>query len=403
MIALEAGRFFQSRQTGFIHWGDCIPLYENLCFSLALFRSHVGERVEEGKEMLRRLLPFYSEGFPLYLHEYPKPSTLSYQLRCALPLYWIDKRYHHVIEPPLKQQIRDMFFHLIDLDETALSPIYQILRGALLGKDQFTYCPNFSHEWGILLLVYQILDEKVDWILEEALKNWHPELMTYCGAPLQEYQRKAEPEVTLYELFMAKHQQAMSKRLLKFSRVHLQAALIFPFKQKKPLSKGRSLTFVRKADQKEVWSPKGFHLIRFLWGGIDQIYSLVCQENLCLERIDGDFLLTYPKNLPEEKRNMELSLYCSYHPDVVIKIGGKRQTVFYLGETIEIHTKGARLELTFSLEKGEGVFMGHISRGNRLSQVALTDSKDFSSYDWKIGLRTINRGEECTIRLKISV
>jgi len=398
MIALETARKKQSSQTGFIHRDDLIPIYENLCFALSLFRTHVGEQVEEGKDLLKRLFGFFSEGFPLYLHEYPSCATPSHQIRCALPLHWILKLYQHVIEPSLKDQAKQIYAHLINQEEDALSPIYKVLLRALKGKEVPSYKPQFSHEWGLLLLAYQTLDEKPTWILEQAVSHWHPELMTYCGDPVQEYQRKTTPDVTLYDLFMAEHQKATSARLREFHPIHIQGALVFPFKEKKSLASPTPFKILR---ENENWGAKGFHLMRYLWGSADQVRSLVCQDNMTLETKGNQLLFTYSKEVPSEKERMELTLFTEYDPHVKLFVEEKKQTVFHLGETVEIQTPEKTLKLVFTLEKGEGLFMGHISRGNRRAQIAIEGPKDFSSYDWKIGLRSIHRSAETVIGLRV--
>ena len=93
-------------RTGFIHFHysdetafDTIPLYENACYILSLFRSHNAENILEAKELLRRLLHFQTEGggFPTYLHEYPTDRwTVSFDL--LLPLFWIEKLYGKFID-----------------------------------------------------------------------------------------------------------------------------------------------------------------------------------------------------------------------------------------------------------------------------------------------------------------
>ena len=96
-LALHSGRKRQSKQTGFVHYcyesstsdpHDTIPLVENFCFALALFRSRLVESVQEGKRLLEKLLAFEIGGnFPLYLHEYPhcKDIYLSIHLFPAVP------------------------------------------------------------------------------------------------------------------------------------------------------------------------------------------------------------------------------------------------------------------------------------------------------------------------------
>lgn len=393
---LEAAREKRSSQTGFLHREDCIPLYENLCFALALFRTHVGEQVEEGKILLRRLFGFFSNGFPIYLHEYPQKGSSSHQIRCALPLYYLLKKYQHVIEPPLKQQLCQIYESLVT--EEVSSPLYQILQKAMRGEKIPTYIPQFSHEWGLLLLAYQILEEKPSWVLEEALARWHPELMVYSGEPVQEYQRGKEPELTLYDLFMAEYSQATSKRISQVHSIHIQGALVFPFREKKTAASPSPFqVLTRKGD----WNAQGFHLMRFLWGDEGRIRSLVCQSDMELQKNRDRLDFIYSREVPNEKEQMELTFFTEYDSEAQLFVEGKKQTVFHLGEIVEIRTKEKRVKLLFSLEKGEGIFMGHICRGNRLAQLATNGPKDFTSYDWKIGLRSIDRTPETVIGLRI--
>ena len=79
-LAIASGRRRLSDQTSFVHLSyetegakhDTIPLFENFCYALGLFRSKLTEDIAEGKALLERLFAFEVEGnFPVYLHEYP--------------------------------------------------------------------------------------------------------------------------------------------------------------------------------------------------------------------------------------------------------------------------------------------------------------------------------------------
>src|ERR1700737_1946760 len=85
-LAVNAGRSFQSSQTGFVHHyyhaendqdAHAIPLLENFLFALALLRTKTAENMTEAKTMIDRLLWFQSPceeskgNFPIYLHDYP--------------------------------------------------------------------------------------------------------------------------------------------------------------------------------------------------------------------------------------------------------------------------------------------------------------------------------------------
>lgn len=80
-LALKAGEKRLSPVTGFVHLGDTIPLFENLCYALALMKRKTTASFQAGEALLERLLPFHAgTNFPRFLHTYPKPSTLSFDL-----------------------------------------------------------------------------------------------------------------------------------------------------------------------------------------------------------------------------------------------------------------------------------------------------------------------------------
>ncbi len=384
----------QSAQTGFIHQADAIPIYENLCFILSLFRTHTAVQVKEGIELLKRVFPFFRGGFPFHLHDYPTLAPPSYQIRCSMPIYWIMKLYRSILDAPSKQKLAKIYQTLVDQESHLLHPIYQSVLCALQGKEIPPYTPCFSHEWGLLLAAYQIAGEKCAWILDKALSHWDPQLMTYCGPAFQEYQYKSQPKVTLYDFFMAQyHKKELSNAHLFPS---MQRSLVFPYKIRRECKLPSCL---QTAPYQEKWGLKGFHLMRLLWGSYHNVRSLVCQNPFIITREKGWLLFDYPKEIPNEKERMELSFFMSYGEDVEILIQGKRQTVFYLDETLEIHTPEKKVTLRFSLKKGQGDLMGHISRGNRPSQIGIEGKKDFSSYDWKIGLRSVCRSSDFQIGL----
>ncbi len=78
-LALQAGEKRLSQVTGLIHLGDTVPLFENLCYALALMRKRTTASFQAGELLVQRLLPFHTGvNFPRFLHTYPKPSTLSF-------------------------------------------------------------------------------------------------------------------------------------------------------------------------------------------------------------------------------------------------------------------------------------------------------------------------------------
>lgn len=356
-LALAAGQKFLSPQTGLIHLcyedersKETIPLFENLCYCLALFRTHALDHVQEAKERLSHLLHFrYEDGrFPIYLHQYPK-VTGSY--RTAYPLYLIDHYFAKVIGEPLRSKIRD---HL-----TLPLPPEMI---------------TSSKEAGLLALHRSCLGESI-----EPLKEfWDPTLQCYIGPLGEERQRQGEMETTLFDLFMGS-----SPRILKPHPVHLHAALV--------------TTGEKEGSPAHAHLPepvgKGYHLFRHLWEERDLLHTLVCQDK-AMKREEMTFL--YPTEVPDEKNRNELTFYTNRYEEKTVLINGEKGTIFHLGDKITIQTPNKTVTLVFHLVEGEGDFLGQLSFGNRPAQI---ETHDYTAYDWKISLRTLRRADHVKLEL----
>lgn len=360
-LALSAGRKFLSPQTGLVHYcyedersKETIPLFENLCYCLALFRTHALDHVQEGKERLEHLLAFrYDDGrFPVYLHQYPNVKG-SY--RTAYPLYLIDQYFAKVIEEPLRSKIRKNL-------ELPLPP--KVITS--------------SKEAGLMALHRSCLGQNLDPLKE----FWDRGLNLYIGPLGEERQRQGEIETTLFDLFMG-----ASPRILKPHPIHLHAALVTYGEEV-----GESVT----AQPSEPVG-KGYHLFRQVWEEGDHLHTLVCQDK-GIKREELTFI--YPEEIPNEKELNELTFYTDRHNEKTLRINGEKGTVFHLGDKVTIHTPSKTLTLSFHLAEGEGEFLGQLSFGNRPSQI---ETHDLTAYDWKITLRTLRRSENLKLELVVSL
>src|SRR5262249_17912458 len=99
-IAYQAGRAFQSDETGFLHLAyhlpedhiaHSIPVVENVLFALSLLRLKTQESVLEAKEILEKILHFQADlgNFPLYLHEFPNCRSYFIGADLLPAFYWI--------------------------------------------------------------------------------------------------------------------------------------------------------------------------------------------------------------------------------------------------------------------------------------------------------------------------
>jgi hypothetical protein len=364
-LAINAGRHYESPRTGLIHYcyeekaSDTIPYYENICFCLSLFRSCFHDHILEAQEKLGHLLAF--DTFPTYLHEYPLSGKTQ---RLYFPLYWINKLFSSVIKEPIRTRLKEALAKILPF------PKPKEIRSS---KDAASLCLHLQLE---------------DKSLHPLASYWDPKLALYIGPLLEERQRKNTPEVTLFDLYMAAATGQFSKRLLKHHPVHMHAALIFPTKAIDPILKRSTSSYLPTNPS------KGFHHFRRAWEGRDgHLHTFVCQEKRVLYHSE---IFTYSEEIPDERNRQELTFYCDYHPDVVLKVNNEKATVFHIEDCITIETPNKTLKLSFKILEGEGTFMGQISRGNRPAQI---ETKSDTAYDWKISMRTIRR----TPKLKLSL
>lgn len=368
-FALQAGRKRQRKQTGYVHhsyescWAhehDTIPLYENFCFALALFKSRLSENVLEGKALVGQLLHFQVEGnFPVYLHEYPVCKNPHLGGRIRVVLQAILQGFYLVLGGELKAAL-----------ERGIAAIPEL---TLAGRKQ-----RSPEEWaeGLVTGVVGV---------EQVLEVWHPQLHLYTGPG--QAQEKGEPAVTLLDLYMGGVVGRFSKRAVEDHPVHLRAALLSPRLQQIPI------------ETKDHYITQDGTVF---WGDGDTLHSLAfySKKGKGVLLSEGLIEVTLPESLPEEgEERVESAFYCNVHPDSVIYVNGKRATTFQLEDTVQIVSKGVRIELHFQITEGTGRFFGHIARGNRPGQRSTKGENQYAAYDTQVGIRTLERSPRCAIQI----
>lgn len=278
-LATVAGRYFQSSQTGFIHYyerptdetqqRDTIPLYENFLFALALLRNHKTENRHEGIQLLTKLLAFQvhtgeQEGtFPIYLHEYPNCRDPIAQIR-LLPLFFF---LLHSLPVPLHgspldalKQAATRLAHALEATDPLALPIGLGMQWAaaffLFGKQwhhkKWTHAgeealktwqtraedpdsPLFFQPKQIadVLVALQMLYPNIQespwhFFWTRISDYWHTPLATYVGPHVYALQKEEEPEATLYDLYMGYFSHSYSRRAMACQILHLQGALVQP-------------------------------------------------------------------------------------------------------------------------------------------------------------------------------
>jgi len=394
-LALAFGRKHQSAQTGFVHDRDAISLYENFCFALALFRSHVADHIIEGRELLMKLFPFQNEegGFPFFLHQYPQVFAPRTNVAILFPHYLIWKNYRHVLGKDIVQALEASIENISAfVDTLTLPPVSAYQRAAFnsvyKGREKPVLPQGLttSEELSQVALGAQLLGESLQ-------VPWHSTLNQFAGTHANEFQWEYSPKVTGLDFLLRQVELAEDRMMLK-------AALYYPMEIHTYFPKDHSyqeeeffLTYLKKFSPNEKLQKPGLHLLRLFFGQ----HSLVCQETTMEFESDGkgEFFFTYPN---EESIPMELKFFLNSLPKIDIHVHEKKATLFSLGDPITFE----RFTLTFEIEEGEGDICGHIHKGNRPAQVCPAVKKNFEAYDWQIGLRTLRRTSHFVIKASLS-
>lgn len=397
-LALSAGRALQKKQTGFVHFckesedlktHDTIPVYENALFALALFKSRLADHVIEGKALIEKILAFECDGnFPVYLHEYPKQSDPYLGLRLLPIFFWLSIDFGHVIGQ-LKGELRKLNERILNRVKDLNLPEWAHCRVLAMRGEAFTLPGNLD-EGLISLQIAEKRGASIQDVIELACEFWHPDLQLYIGPSMRRNQWGSVPEVTLYDLFLSSWQKRFSDRVTQMHPIHLKGALIRPLTFE-PFFKEKPTPWIHFDPSEEM--P--------LWIAWDCHTFALAKKHLGVE--EGHSSSTVSKeiilHLPEEEE-MPISFYLDHHPDHNLLVDGQKASVFRQGQKLEVVSKDIELSLSFSAE--DGIYCGHVMRGNRPSQHLCRGDHLFDSFDWRIAIRTVRPGKR-PIRVKVQL
>lgn len=398
-LALAACRKRQSPRTGFVHLfageepsQDTIPVYENFLFAFALFRQKTAESVLEGKELIERLIGFQTESgnFPTYLHDFPRCWDQSLPLKLAPIALHILRLFGAILGTELKslleRALEKMLRFAADRNlHQAYSPLWQARLRALQGiapaiPDTEAFIPQDWFDW---IVASQAACPEI----REYPIPFNPQLQIFLGSGGA--QEKGEPKPFPIEWALAEHAGEFSPRLICDHPGQIACAALLPFKTSAP------------ASQTQSWDAAS----RLFWGG-SKLHSLTLKPFAKVFRSQNSVQVEF--DLPEgveigRELLFEAGLFVDHSPETELLIGGKKGTVFRLGETIRIQTPALQIECVFELLEGEGMFCGHLLRSNRPGQAACKGPLLYETYDWQIGLRTLRRSQACKIGLTLSL
>lgn len=353
-LALAAGLKRKSSRTGFIHDAETIPIYENFCFVLALFRHKTADSVTEGKELIERLLPFQSEqgNFPIYLHDFPRCYDPHMGLRVAPIMIYLLRLFGPVLGE-LKLRVEAAVLKAVS--KRPEKPFWENRYRACVGEPLLPVnSAEFSPiEWSEWLITAQLSGQTHFAI------PYDESLQLFMGPSRFDVQERGEPRPNPVEWLLADG--VYSARLLRDHPHQLYLAPLFP------------ITYEKMPIEETSF--------RLFWKGTT-IHSLVAKS----------LVFDLPETVEFGRHDVfEVALFTDLSPETTLLINGRKATTFQLGDVITIHTPEKKIELRFDQTVGNGEFCGHIFRANRPSQAACKGEDQYAAYDWQIGLRTLRR------------
>lgn len=410
-ISLEAAKSFVSPQTGMVHYfyhGSppyaTIPLYENFCYLLALFKTRTQEGVQDAMKLLSKLLHFQNQegAFPVYLHEYPEVHDLF------LNAYLL---------PPLQQLMQEFKLVLPQELKTRLARAIESMQLQL--KKNYTEKKPKGH---IAFKISQALKEELPFtedhpvssqLLERAPREfWHAAAETYVGPCYREFQEGFEPECTLYNLIFG----TLYPRRL--NPHHIQASLLrekvslaplaYPYLKNGPgwavfQEAAYAYSVLKKENPAPLFHQPGVHLFRLVIKGKDRVHTLVLPGG-AIEAADYEtspslllhLTLGAHSEVDDREKAKEVVFYHDLGPLATLPSG--RSSVFALGDTLTLHYDSVKVHLTFDLVEGSGDFAGHIGRANRPSQLLKE-----GVFDQTLFLRTLRRTPHAKIQVRLTI
>lgn len=412
-IALQAGKRFVRTETGFVHYyyqshpdepHVTIPLYENLNWALTLFQTRTQEGVQEGKRILQALLAFQNkEGeFPFYLHEYPFAKDLFLGAYLFFPLYWIQKNFQSILGNELRMRLNDALGQLVAAlkrryEEKEPQGILALKIGAILwviyGDDSLLKGAKVAFTTSSHIADVELCkDLGAPHLPNWPALIWHKGLQTLLGCSFRELQEGYEPMVTLLDLMMG------SKRESQLSPHHLAACLI----RSNPTPAEKNLLGVRQGTH---WGysahalEPGFYLFRFVTKSFGKLLSLAIPpgriHKASFEEYEGGIRFSFGLDELFEAESKEKQREVEIFVNRGVKI---ESSTFLINKSFTITFEHVSLTLTFSLLQGEGDFIGHLSHGNRPSQIVQGEA-----FDQVLSLRTLRRSQDAVLGLEIAI
>ena len=432
-LAFEASEQMIHPISGFIQKNGVAKILDNLYGVLALSGIKQIDAAQKGQELLKKLLPFKDHRglFCEYIHSYPASASHLYQIECALVLYELFTLHPKSIGQELSSASKQIFNQIVDVifsNEDLTSPKYQLKYQILeyLSKNLHEKAPLYSpkkssRDLSNYFLYIRFFDD-YEAKLKEFSNLWHPAFKTYTGPCLNQYYQKTLPECTLFDYFMAAAYQITPDKFQVEKELSLLGALIKIPKQKVVFAesmeegdyRGCSYVNIQKADSHLFYfsnydhldESSGFHLMRWMFLEDQTLFHFVCQSKMkkVNAQLNGSSLVIdfiYPEVFGDDMESQkELEFYINKSALLKCFVNETKATLFHLGDTLMLKTNHNILTCSWSLLEGEGEVNGHLSFGNRPSQI---EKIGFEAYDHRISLRTLRRSSHFVIRMRANL
>lgn len=371
---LEAAKAFVPA-TGYLHYNEQIPLYDNVLYVCCLFESKQTEQMKEALRLLDKLCAFERDGqFPRHIHEYPTPASPNHQIELYASLRLLHNRFATIMDATLSQKLTMLLDRMRSaLQAKELYRTKQELFSAIEGKPT-RVTPSTAREWEDALLAF-LFGAQLPPL------PWNSELMMFTG-PSHVGWYGHDPQPTLVDFWMSAACTLPLKRLAHPTRTHLKAALL------------PSAFSEIQTTEDMLFSGSMLYC-----GDPQHIYSLSVNTSGDVTISENEVAIQLEAvEHPVEQDYDELHLYFPASEETDYFINGGKQTIFTFDDTLTLTYPNGQLELSFSQE-GEGEFMGHIARGDRPCQQKSKDDRGFTHYDMCILIRSLRREKKCAINI----
>ncbi len=439
---LHYAREQQSKQSGYFHYcyeapdsRDTIPVLENFLFILALLQEKSGDSLQEGKDLLHKLLLFQEPeqgNFPVYLHEFPQCKHPYLALHILEVLYWIQRDFQKIFDQSLRlqltQTIDKLFVYLanvrlpISLDKKNAAVQYAFGKSTslpALPSEEEIFC---TETLGDLLAAFQLIDPKLSFCSEVwplIQQTWYSPCQSSIAPSIQRSFFQKKGLSSLYDLFFLENfdQLIPGPYLLKGVLIQEQIKALPPSVNYQDNGREifQSAEYAYSLCKKELIPQQDagmFYPLQMLWGSAEHPHHLcfhVASESLVDYLCKGqsiEFFVTLPLKKPEDKKNTEsreMIFSVFSHDDFSFHVANEACNTFKCGEKITFHCCGRIISISFTVKDGRGKFFGHIMRGNRPSQRGCRGEARFQANDWQIFLRTVEREEECQCKVVMTI